>query len=103
MTLDANIQMVDALSEAGHKSKIAIKAKEYLDHPPPDSYGLSLDWIWGKSGNEEGYLAIRRYVTERVEAQMPDLVCAAVRKIQREAEELRWRAADLMHHADPRQ
>jgi hypothetical protein len=100
VTLAVNLQLTGALEQAAQKSRTAVEAKEYLDHPPTDGrYGVEVNWTWG-ARHEDGYLSIKYLVTRMIEKQMYDLIRQAVREIQQEAQDARHIASDLMSHLD---
>jgi hypothetical protein len=72
------------LRAAADAEKIAEAAAEYLAHPPPDDYGISLEWSWGRS-HQDAYYAIRNCVRAAIDAQIRYLIRDAVEELQADA------------------
>jgi hypothetical protein len=69
-------------------------AEDYQAHPPPDKFGVSVDWSWGR--DSAGQIAIRELIRQAVERSMPDLIASAVVKLRQDAEKKRVAAIKVL-------
>lgn len=85
------------LENAATATRTAEAAEDYLAHPPTDGrYGVNITWTWGNNGNSDGYLAIKRMVTEQIEQMLPSLIDAAVAALKTKAFTARQKAAKAL-------
>lgn len=89
-----------ALMETAARAKRrADEAREYLDTPPPDKYGVQVEWTWGGS-NALAYVTLRDAVSRNIEARMATLLAEAASELQLDANEaLRKVGAAMGTHA----
>lgn len=78
----------DALPNLLRNAASAVQARDdarhYLNHPPPDRWGVNVDWTWG--GSFDVHRVIRPLISAKVEALMPRLLQEAAEDLGREAD-----------------